>query len=137
MSDIPNPREELERKTIEALDMMAHKLSQRRVTTEQFGAAGQLLWQVTAGLVDGSVSDLCAAVSQQAKQTRMRQVFASANNVLVFSWYAEQDDYTLEMYQYGIPRPTSTRVVRCSFDERGPKFDKFFATLESQGYFKA
>jgi hypothetical protein len=137
MSDIPNPREELERKTVEALDGLAHKLSQRRITTAEFGAAGKLLWQVTAGLVDGSISDLCSAVAEQAKQTRMRQVFAGADNVLVFSWYPEEDDYQLEMYRYGMPRPCSTRTVKCAFDERAAKFDKFFATLESQGYFKA
>lgn len=137
MSDIPSPREELERKTIEALDSLAHKLSQRRLTTAEFGAAGQLLWQVTAGLVDSSISDLCSAVSQQARATRMRQVFAGPANVLVFSWYPEQDDYVMEMFSHGSKKPTSTRTVKCAFDERTEKFDKFFATLEAQGYFKA
>ena len=137
MSDIPTTRDELERKVIEALDVMAHKLSQRRLTTAEFGAAGQLLWQVTAGLVDSSISDLCAAVAQQSRETRMRQVFASHANVLVFSLYPEQDDYVMEMFSHGSKKPASTRTVKCAFDERSGKFDKFFATLEAQGYFKA
>jgi hypothetical protein len=138
VNEIPSPREELERKTVEALDELAHRLHNSRLTKEEFGFAAKLLWKVTAGLVDSSISDLCEAASAHAKASVMKQSFFSPNRIVIFLWSADKDDYVMRVRDYVGPKDLMSKVVRCSFDERHERLQKAFTALETQGgYIKA
>lgn len=135
---LPTTREELERKTVEILDELSHRLHASRLTRSDFGFAAHMLWKVTAGLVDSSVSDLCQAAADMAGHDHMRQVFAGPNNVIVFSWHAHDDNFLMEVFAYGKGTKLATsRQVACSIEDRHDRLATTFAALVAKGYFKA
>lgn len=133
--DIPNPREELERKVVESLDDLAYRLHAKQITRTTFGQSAHLLWRTTAGLVDASISELCEAASGMADEAPMRQCLVNANQVVEFSWFPSRDGFTLKAFKHGFTVPFKTQESSTPIEERPARLASAFEALQKQGYF--
>jgi len=133
--DMPNPREDLERKTVECLDDMAYRLSKHQITMSEFSARAHLLWKVTAGLVDASISLLCESAAQMADETPMRKCLVNGNGVFEFVWTPNADGYVINVYKHGETKPFKTKSWEAPREKRAEMLESAFTALRTQGYF--
>lgn len=67
MSDVPTLKQEVERKAIEALEMVAIDKDMEKITEAQYGYALAVLWTACAGIA-GSDFTIMMEVAQKAKK---------------------------------------------------------------------
>ncbi len=67
MSDYLDHKSELNRKTLEALEQLAHKFETGRTHPILVAAKAGAIWDVTAGLVSNDISELAAQLHEAAK----------------------------------------------------------------------
>lgn len=133
MEPVPTVKEELERKTVELLEMMAHRVQNYRMDRRDLRLAGKLLWGVTSGLVDRSVSDLCEAAAAEGADRRLESHFVGKGRVVTVRWMPNSHGYEVLTID-----ATSLQTTRRSMDtEIGLREDELrtlFAGLNKSGY---
>jgi hypothetical protein len=130
--ELPDIKQELERKTVDALTEMAHRVHTQRLSRAEFGRIAHVLWTVTAGLVDGSISDLCTASAEQAGEETQLALFSKPGAFVVVKWESDKDDFVVLTLQASAREPQ--RTVACENSERSLYLTKFFNALRQQGF---
>lgn len=68
MWDIPTPREELDRKTIDSLDWVVGLLEQGKISPAAAAVAVQAVWTAVSGLASEDVTQLVTMASKECRQ---------------------------------------------------------------------
>lgn len=84
MNEVPTLREEINRKTVDALVWLQEGLDSGRLSADQVYVARQALFTAVAGLLDADINDLLTADPINKDQLR-QEVFVKGNNIAILT----------------------------------------------------
>jgi hypothetical protein len=133
--EIPTLKEELERKSVEALEFAVHRHEQHLLSDRELGVIGHAVWNITGGLVDDSVSDLAALVAKTRHATPIKRHFAGKGAIYTVAYRTERDGFVVVKRDARTPK--ERQVVRNSDAQAGDREDQLktlFAAFKTGGY---
>jgi len=88
-----NIKNELSRKTYEAIEWLANGLNKGKFTEGQFTTAVDAVFMTVAGLVNYPIMEIVAAASQSCERldANEKRHFVKANHSISFTWIADSD----------------------------------------------
>lgn len=132
--DVPNPRDELIRKTVEFMVQLQERLDRQMIDPVVASVQCAAVWQVTAGLVDGETSELLSSQANLVGPRPVKRYFAGHGKVLLLAYLPAGDGYVLQQ----ISTETAERKILKRSDSQVGEREQEIATLvdllKTQGY---
>lgn len=103
----PSTAEELERKTLEAIEWLVTRQKNGFMSTEQLTAAAEALWRATSGLFPSKSSmaeimtELMALTTDEARQQRFN-LCDDSGGIITFSWKIGYSNFTVMKRKMGV-----------------------------------
>lgn len=135
MSDTPTTKEELERKSVEFLEVMVNRHDRGELTDRELGLVGHAVWSIACGLVDESVAELAAKVSDTRNTGTLKRHFAGKGQLYSAIWNPVKPGYVL--VKRDAINPSTHSVVKASkaeVGEREQELHTLFSALRTGGY---
>jgi len=133
-SDVPQLREELDRKVMEALEWLQHAQATARISDAQASVAVDAVFKAVSGLVDEKFTEIITNMSALYDGVpKLVRVLLNANKVVKFEWGIGLSRIEVVVYTDG---KESTRQIK-EYDtpaEAKAAADKSIAKLKSLGY---
>lgn len=92
----PNLADEINRKTVEALEWLVLAVEQDKITNAQFDAAVNAIWITSSGLVDRDVTELMSeAVSRKIDGFTRKRIFSNTSHLVCLERNYEKATLTI------------------------------------------
>ena len=103
---IPELRDELNRKTFEAVEWLLHSHARCAISDAQFSTGMDVLWMAVSGLVDDSFTAIATEASAITRgiTNRLRRHFMHGPMVVTVSWTPGEDRWEYRQYGGGADR---------------------------------
>lgn len=91
-SDLPQLKEELERKVFETLSWLIHGVTAAKLTEQQFSTAVDAIFMSVAGLVEHGFIEIVTEAQNQVSESEpasVRKHFMRGNDVVVLQWIVD------------------------------------------------
>jgi hypothetical protein len=131
----PSVSEELARKTVEQLETLVHRVERNRMTKAELAVVSKALWNITSGLVDFSISELCSTVADSCGQVPIKRHFVGKGTTVTLAWFPDRAGYVIQRRDALsgdlAGKPTARAV---DVGERETELKALFNTLKKSGY---
>ncbi len=142
MSAVPDIQEELDRKTLDAIQSLLHQESTGRITKAQLNTAIIAVFQCVSGLIDGEIMEMITQISAGVKNVNEVQRAAFVNGdtkrTIALEHVIGSSDVTVRISDWNVNGFTTKRK---NFDSaRDPVsaaarcFKDFTSGFEDKGY---
>ena len=131
---VPNLSDEINRKTIETIEMYALKHSEDELTDGEFKIVAKTLWEATSGLASPDTTNMLADVAEQLVHDVKRRYFVTnENKVIKIVWRNFGTSFVVLTYEDGKLSGKPVHKECADNDHMLSVIDKFCRKLNSKG----
>jgi len=111
MSEVPTIRDELNRKSFEALEWLAVDFDHGKLTRAQYAAGLEALFMTVAGLVDEEIFKLITEASKIAGTPphTERRILVKNNTVVLLTWHGGCQEFHIEVVENGVTKTSMSQ----------------------------
>ena len=134
MDAIPTPRQELERKTVEYLEAQINRADNNRLERRDLHVIGRALWNITSGLVDDDIANLCSMTAAAGQNPRIARRYVGKGKVLIIMWTPDGQGYVVLSVDATTQIKSVLLTSKSEVGIREEELRTLFGTLSKSGY---